>query len=364
MKIAYRARQRWGSSKLTQPDAEPIEARAHHLLCAICVRGGCENPPAGRLKIGHLLKTIWQYPYVSLKITADLDVNRSHYLDVYVNRGQKVLPKNFKKRQADYINRRKDLEVLRLLGIAPDTTLPAYLAYSILFSRVRSLENICRSTPGSDKWPECPHARKGYYEKITSEKTYSPKELTELGEALDGKGIWAIIRPRTYEDMSTTKATSVKAIQKSDYLFIRPQHLLCILCTADAQEPLIQDNLIEVRKRMEDNPDILVTLTEGCCMICDPCFEYHAGENICIRTHIKNQLRDLNILEKLGMKPGDSMSAKELYERVYARIGSLRDICAWGDELDTAPFWSPCNGWKSDKFERAREGNIIVRSTR
>lgn len=357
-----RSKQRMRSSKLTRPDAEPLEVRAHHLLCAICVRGGCTNPPAGRLKIGHLLKTVWQYPYVSMKITADLDVNRAHYLDVYANRGQRASPKNFKIRQADYVDRRKDLEALRRLGIAPNTVLPAYLAYNILFRRAQTLEGICRySSNMSAEWSECPHARKGYDERIAGERSYSPKELTELGEALDSKGIWTILRPRTREDMSTAKAASVRVIQKADRLFIRPNHLLCILCTADAQEPLMQDNLVELRKRMEGNPEILVTLTEGCCMVCDPCYEYHTGENICIRTHIKNQLRDLNILEKLDMKPGDTLSAKELYKRVYARIGSLRDVCAWGDELDTAPFWSPCDGWKSKRYEQARRDNLIAK---
>lgn len=360
--VSNRSKQRMRSSKLTRTDAEPFEVRAHHLLCAICVRGGCDSPPAGRHLIDRLLKTIWQYPYVSLKITADIDLNRMHYLDLYTHRGQRSLPKNYEKRRADYAGRRKDLETLRRLGIAPNTVLPAYLVYTILFRRAPTLEGICRSSsPTSDAWPECPHARKGYYEKITGERSYSSKEITELGEALDGKGIWAIIRPRTREDMSAAKIASVTQIQKADRLFIRPHHLLCILCTADAQEPFIYDNLVELRKRMEDNPNIPVTLTEGCCMVCDPCFEYHPGENLCIRTHIKDQLRDLNMLEKLGLKPGDTLSARELYERIYARIGSLRDICAWGDELDTAPFWSPCGGWKSEYFEKARREKLIVK---
>ncbi|MBO3802440.1 MAG: DUF1284 domain-containing protein [Candidatus Brockarchaeota archaeon] len=358
---AYRAERRVRGVKSPGTGAEHFEVRAHHLLCAICARGGCESPPAGKRAIGRLLGAVWRNPYLSLKIAADLDVNRAHYLDVYAKRGRRALPRDFWKRQADYVNRRKDLEVLRLLGIAPNSVLPAYLAYSIIFSRIRSLDGICRSTQKSEEWPECPHAREGYYEKVVSERAYGPKENDELGEA-QGKGIWAIIRPRTREEMSRAKAASAKRIREASRLFIRPNHLLCILCTADVQEPLAYDNLVEARKRMEEDPEVLVTLTEGCCMVCDPCFEYHPGENICIRTHVKDQLRDLNILEKLGLRPGATLTARKLYEMIYDKIGSLRDICAWGDELDTAPFWSPCGGWRAGSLEKARREGLIARA--
>lgn len=356
-----RSKQRMRGSKFTRPDVEPFEVRAHHLLCAICVAGGCDSPPAGRRTIGRLMRALWRYPYVSLKVAADIDLNRAHYLDIYAGRGRRTVPKDFDRRRADYVGRRKDLEVLRRLGIAPNTSLPAYLAYSILLRRAPTLKGICRSSsPASAVWPECPHARSGCYEKITGERNYSSKELAELGESLDGKGMWAILRPRTREDVRAAKATSANMIRKADRLFIRPHHLLCMLCTADVLEPLMYDNLVELRERMKENPDILVTLTEGCCMVCNPCPEYHTGENICIRTHIKDQLRDLMMLEKLDMKPGDTYTAKEIYERVYARMDSLRDVCAWGDELDTAPFWSPCDGWKGDKFVLARGANLIA----
>lgn len=363
VKAKVRGKQRMRKSELTVPNAKPFEVRAHHLLCSICVRGGCDDPPVGRQNIDNLLKSVWEYPYLMLKITADIDVNRAHYLDVYSARQRKGLPRKYRERKADYIGRRKDLEVLRRLGIAPNTVLPAYLAYTILFDRARTLEGICASSSrASADWPECPFARKGYYERITGERGYGLKEQTELGEAMDGKGIWSILRPRTRDDMNAAKAASAKLIDNADRLFIRPNHLLCILCRADAQEPLIEDNLVEVRKRMERDPGVLVTLTEGCCMVCDPCNIYHQGENLCYGTHIKDQLRDLNILERLGLKPGATLSARELYGRVYARIGSLRDICAWGDELATAPFWSPCGGWRSDSLERARRDGLIAKA--
>lgn len=144
-KIGNRDRQRSRSGELTRLDVKPLDVRAHHLLCAICVRGGCRNPPAGRWRIDLLLKRLWRYPYFPLRVTADLDLNRAHYSDIYAGRGR--LPRNYWKRQADFVGRRKDLETLRQLGIVPNTVIPAYLAYTILLSRVRSLEGICKSTP-------------------------------------------------------------------------------------------------------------------------------------------------------------------------------------------------------------------------
>jgi len=344
-------------SDLTSSYAEPFEIRAHHLLCAICRRGGCPGPSSGRRKIDRLMKAVWGWPYLSLQITADVDLNRAHYLDVYANRGNRPLPKDFWKRQKDYVGRKKDFETLRRMGIVPNTILPAYLAYEIIFSRIRTLEGICFSsfTLDSKTWSECPYARKGYYEKIVSQRRYGLKEQTELGEEMSGKGIWSLFSPRTRKDMMETKRTSSKHIRHADRLFIRPSHLLCILCTADLKEPLIQDNLVELRTKMEENPSIPVTLIEGCCMVCDPCNVYHPYENVCYRAHIKNQLRDLMMLEKLDLKPGDTLSAKDLYERIHERIGSLREICAWGDEQNTAIFWAPCGSWKTNiegKLER------------
>ena len=364
-KEATRAKERMRRSKLTRPDAGPLAVRAHHLLCAVCARGGCPKPPPGRQIINRLLKTIWQYPYAELKIAADADVVRGHYSAAW-GKGEantsRRLPANFRERSADYDGRRKDLEVLRRLGIPPNSVLPAYWAYRLLFLRAPSLEGICRtSSPPSEAWPECPWARKGYYEKIAGEAPAGLAEQTRLGEKLDGKGIWAMLRPRTRQDMKHDKQISARSIAtEAKRLFIRPNHLLCILCTAQKEDPLIHDNLVELRKRMEADPDIPVTLVEGCCMVCDPCNVYHPAEHLCYAAHIKNPLRDLMVLERLGLPPGATLPARELYQLIYDRIGSLREICGWADETNTAPFWGRCGNYQSDALKRAREKRLIA----
>ena len=355
-----RARDRMRRTRRTGSDAAPLEVRAHHLLCAVCVRGGCKTPPPGKRIINRLLETMWSYPYVTLKILADTDMNRAHFLDVYEGDARKRLPQSFKRRRDDYVGRRKDLEVCRVLGIVPNTIMPAFLAYTILFERQPTLDGICRTDSRQSRaWPRCPHSRKGYYEKIAGERLYSLREQTMLGEELDGKGIWAMVRPRTQEDMLNAKRKSAQYLmEKADRLYMRPQHVLCLLCRPNKEDPLVEDNLIELLRRMEDNPDIPVTLTEGCCSVCAPCNEYHAGEHLCYHAHIKNSLRDLMILERLGLAPGATLPARKLYQLVYERIGSLREVCGWRDGSNTAPYWAPCH-YDVPYLDEARRDGLI-----
>ena len=215
---------------------------------------------------------------------------------------------------------------------------------------------MCRGlTADPAVWPECPHADKGYYERIAGVRPFRLKEQTALGEDLAGKGLWAIFQPRSRAEMAEAKRTSAAHIvEKADRLYIRPNHALCILCTRNKTAPLMEDNLVELRRRMEENPDIPVTLCEGCCMVCDPCNIYHRGEHLCYAAHPKNVLRDLRMLEVLGLAPGATLPARELYRRIFARIKSLKDICGWGDGSDYALMWSPCGGSGGTALEDAK----------
>jgi hypothetical protein len=347
---------RWSS-----PDCPPVEVRAHHLLCAVCVRGGCRNPPPGKRAIDKLLQTMWEFPYVPLRIMADVDVTRGHFFDAYQGRGG-TLPSRFRQRSADHVWRRLDLEVCRVLGIPPNSTLQPYHLYIILFSRRPTLEGLCRTgSELSTAWPRCPHATRGYYEKIAGTPHCGLEQQTVDGEKLAGRGLWAMIRPRTRKEMLAAKKESADYIlNKATRLYIRPNHLLCILCRMDREDPLIEDNLIELRKRMEKDPDIPVTVSEGCCMVCDPCNVYHPGEHLCYHAHFKNTLRDLMFMEKLGIAPGTTMPARKLYALIYRRLKSLKDVCGWRDGTNYGPLWTPCGGYQGTILEEARRRGILA----
>jgi hypothetical protein len=356
-------------SPATRPGAEPMEVRGHWLLCAVCARGGCRTPPPGRAAIRRLLDFMWAYPFAPLRVLGDVDVTRAHYFDAYEGRSPRVLPADFAERSADHAWRRKDLEVCRVLGIVPGTEIPAYQAYNALFARQPTLEGICRtgSAPSND-WPECPHARRGHYERIAGAPRANLHRQFELGEKLAGRGLWAMVRPRTRRDMRGAKRRSARFILKAaTRLYIRPSHCLCILCNTVAdpeREPLIEDNLVELFQRMTREPDIPVTLSEGCCMVCDACNVYHAGEHLCYHGHVKSALRDLMVLERLGLKPGATLPARELYRRIYERIGSLKEICGWRDGSSTAPLWAPCAYDRPVLADARRTGLIIGRPVR
>lgn len=344
----------------SKPEAKPFAVQAHHLVCAVCVRGGCESPPCGRKRIDALLEVLWSYPHVPLRIEADLDVVRGHYFDAYESREPARLPAGFQSRSDAYGERRKDLEVCRLLGIYPNTVLPAFHAYSILFSRLRTLQGFCRGlTADTTVWPECPCADQGGYERIAGAPVAGLKEQNLRGEELAGQGMWALLRPRTRAEMAEAKRASAAGIARAERLYIRPNHLLCILCTRKTQAPLPEDNLIELRRRMEENPDIPVTLTEGCCMVCDPCNIYHPGEHLCYAAHPKNVLRDLRLLEILGLKPGTTLPARDLYRLVFERVRTLKDVCGWGDGSNTTPFWAPCVSFQGTAVEEARQEGFL-----
>jgi len=349
----------------SDPAAVPFPVRAHHLLCAVCVRGGCDDPPCGRVTLDPLLDALWSYPHLPLLIGADLELARAHFFDVYEARAQQPLPADFSSRNAVYTDRRKDLEVCRLLGIYPNTMLPAMHAFTILFSRLPTLQGMCRGLAGdSAVWPECPHVGAGYYERITDAPQANLQQQTAQGEQLAGQGIWALFAPRTRDEMARAKQASADYIlHTAERLYIRPNHLLCLLCQRHLQEPLIEDNLVELRRRMEAQPDIPVTLTEGCCMVCDPCNVYHPGEHLCYHAHPKNVLRDLRMLEILGLPPGATLPARELYRLIFARIEKLQDVCGWGDGSNYAPFWAPCGAWQGTTLADARAEGFLQADT-
>lgn len=351
-----------GKSRYSSSAADPYDVQAHHLLCAVCVRGGCATPACGRAAARKLLDALWAYPFVPLRIKADLDIARAHFFDVYEKRGGRPLPADFQSRHGAYAQRRKDLEVCRLLGLYPNTVIPAFHAYRTLFARQPTLQGMCRGlTVDPAVWPVCPHAGKGYYEKIASTPLPALKEQTARGEALAGEGLWALFRPRDRAVMREAKRVSAAHIARAERLHIRPNHALCILCTRQVTEPLIEDNLVELRRRMEEKPDIPVTLTEGCCMVCDPCNVYHPGEHFCYYAHPKNVLRDLRMLEMLGLKPGATLPARELYRLIFKRIHNLQAVCGWGDGTDTAIIWAPCGSWQGTAIEDAKAEGFLKR---
>ncbi len=85
-------------------------------------------------------------------------------------------------------------------------------------------------------------------------------------------------------------------------------------------------------------------------MMCAPCPGRNPELNCC--THVwgsgelDSQKRDLNFLQKLGLKFGSTMKARELYRLIFERITTthgIPDICL---KYNTMPsvWWDECGG--------------------
>jgi hypothetical protein len=349
-------------SEQTNVGDVPFEVRPHHLLCAVCAVAGCSNPPCGLQEAERIRKAIKADAYLPLSLVVDLDVARVHYRDIYLGGGAGMA--DFRRRQLDYVGRTKDLEVMRRLGLRPNTVHPAAEVVPLLFQRIESLEGICFfSGEPSPNWPECPCARQDYFKQVRGDgKYYSLAQRTELGETLDGKGMFSLLPIRTRAEMAQAKQESRKSIGKADRLFVLPAHLLCLLCAWAGgmldKGPLAVDNLFEILEKIRNNPDMPVTLVEGICMVCDPCSGYDLERNLCMHGFVRIQLRNLMVLRKLGLAPGATLKARDLFKLLFERIETAREICGWGDMQSTSPIWGACGGATSGNYERVRQRGV------
>jgi hypothetical protein len=80
---------------------------------------------------------------------------------------------------------------------------------------------------------------------------------------------------------------------------------------------------------------------------------------------LRDQKKDLDVLQRLGLKYGDTLPARQLLDLLYERIPSTRDICGYGDGETRAPEWSICSGAvKDDPYQKARAARLGIVSPR
>jgi hypothetical protein len=132
----------------------------------------------------------------------------------------------------------------------------------------------------------------------------------------------------------------------------------------DNLAPIKEDNLFEAIDAIHKNPNIPITLVPGCCMICPPCSHYDPETNLCLGGRsmaLRDQKKDLDVLQKLGLKYGDTLPARQLYELLYERIPSTRDICGWGDGEVRAREWSICGDPQGkETYRKARAAKLGI----
>ncbi|MEW6354711.1 MAG: hypothetical protein AB1696_00155 [Planctomycetota bacterium] len=298
-----------------------VALQARQLLGAICVLGGADCPLIGKKKADTFLKKIKADPTVAIRLESDADAI-SHYTSLsdedYANLDKETV-----------FNRKRDLDVLQRLGLAPGDTRRSRCLIELLFQRIETPDGICAyDTSG---WEGCPQARSGAYESVRA------------------KGWKAVVYDRPEEEKADYRRRSVERIEKDGRLFIRPHHLMCLSCWVGGSggEGLRgNDTLAEIYRRVTKDPDVRITLVEGCCEACNCCDGFHPETTRCVHACglIRDYKKDLDVFQKLGLMPGATLSAREVFGLLYERITSTREICGYGDGVVRSEEWRICGG--------------------
>jgi hypothetical protein len=318
--------------------SSPLGVRPYQVMCIICrIGAGCTDD-LGTPRLTEILKAIRQNPKLPLALRCNVD---STYR--YQNPGQAE-----DSAEGELFNVKRDLDILHKLGLTPGDARPAIDVMERFLEKIPSARGICGyETQTSETWRGCDQAGSGNYEKGCA------------------KGLAAIIPPRDSQEKEQAKAASASAVREAKTLRIRPHHLLCMSCFHGGKEkiePIVEDNLCEAIDAVQRNPDIPVTLIAGVCMICPPCSRYDAAEKLCLGGHgmgLRDQKKDLDVLQKLGLAFGDTLPARKLFELVFERIRSTYDICGYGDGVTTATEWSICGQALNDEpYQKAKAARL------
>ena len=132
---------------------------------------------------------------------------------------------------------------------------------------------------------------------------------------------------------------------------LNPRHLLSVVCTVGGAEcPLILPGLArEIVARLRSDPTLALRLVSSGDLI--PYYPTLTSRDYATRPpeDVLNRKRDLDVLQRLGLIPGDTRRARYLYELLFARLETPDGICAHG-----TPGWEGCPQATSGAYERVR----------
>jgi len=307
-----------------------LAARPYHLLCLVCAVGEGQREPADP-SLKKLLAAIRQDPDRPVLLQCNAG-------DVYFY--QDPGPQEDTPQGADF-NRKRDLDVLYHLGLAPGSVLPARALLLTLLRAIPTTAGICGYGALTGKgWEGCAKAKSGSYEKGRE------------------KGIYALISPRSAEELAAEKQKSLAAMYSAKAVTIRPHILMCAVCQygGGLRPPFKDDNLPELLEMiLTKRPDVLITFARGAdWMMCAPCPGRSVRYNACVNTlgsgGLSNEKRDLDMLQRLGLHFGSPMEARKLLRLIFEKIPSTQDIC----RRDRA---CPCVWWDGCGESNQKQGN-------
>ncbi len=313
---------------MNAPNPNGLTVRPYQLLCAVCAIGQGAGLPEQH-KVCRLLAGVRADPDMPLTVRCNAGMDS---LFGFQDPGtDEDTPEG-----ADY-NQKRDLDILHRLDLTPGVTLPARILFSRVFDRITTVAGICGyGTVTSPAWRGCQKSGCGYYEKARAQ------------------GLGALIPPRSVNEMQAEKDKSMARLQSAKEINMRPHLLLCAVCQygKGIRPPFAEDNLPEFLDIvLNKNPDIMMTMVPGAdWLMCAPCpwrapdrGACFTGRNCC--GGLYNQIKDLNVMQALGLNYGSKITAGDFYRLALARIQDTEGICAL-DNTGLPPhsfWWNACD---------------------
>ena len=297
-----------------------VNLRPGQLVGLVCAKGGAACPLLAGLDVAGLLERLATDPTVSIRLLTQAE-EVGHY--------RTLLPAQREGLRQSALDRKRDLDVLQKLGLAPGDTRRARYLYELLLTAITSPVGLCAyDSPG---WSGCPLATSGAYEQVQQ------------------RGWSAMIFDRPATDLAATRREATVRVETAPKLHIRPHHLMCLACSFSGGEhdgPRPNDLLGEIHDRIRREPDIPVVLVEGQCDACDPCDGFHGATGRCVHGCglVRDVKKDLDVFCRLGLLPGDELPARDLIELILSTITNTTQICGFGDGVVRSPEWNVCGG--------------------
>ncbi|MFH1476156.1 MAG: hypothetical protein ABIH24_01510 [Verrucomicrobiota bacterium] len=147
-----------------------------------------------------------------------------------------------------------------------------------------------------------------------------------------------------YQDQHTRRPRTID---------VRPYQLLCLVCRlgVSPSRRRAAPPIIRLQRLIKENPDRPLRLV---CNV-DGIYRYqNPGRGLdSTGGALFNEKRDLDILQRMGMAPGDTRPARDLIERMLQSIKTTRNLCGYTGN-HAAPNWRGCQQALSGAFERGR----------
>jgi hypothetical protein len=285
---------------------QSLDIRPYELMHIVAYIGGGHTEDLGDARLNSVLTSIRQNPTLPLTLRCNVTTayafqNPGYGLDTLDG----VLH-----------NVRRDLRILQRLGLVPGDTRPAIELFRRLYENVESGRDLL------------------WFDEVTSPAWEGEPELRGLYERGHALGIEAIWPARDPQECAAAKEASVRELYAAEVLQIRPHHLMCMSCFYGGREelaPIEEDNLYEAIDVIQQRPETPIELIAGPCMICPPCHAYHPPSGLCIGDvgmALRDELKDLDVLQRLGLEYGATLPANELIALLYERIPSTQLVCA------------------------------------